>query len=239
MKKILIIFVSVMMVLLSASYVCFAEEIVNESVDSAEVEVVETEVIETEVIETETAENIGFVVDPIVDEETIAESETDTSEDDGKTLREVLEEWLAKGDSVFAEQEWWAVLSAWVRANLDAIIACVGGLSGLIGSLLILLKANPKLRAYINSLGVSCKGWFEGIVSNMEAVVSSVNEDKSQTKLLAEEVKQQRETIALLVNTLEDVIKLSGASEAKKDIYIKEIEAAKARIAEGGDVNEV
>ena len=214
MKKILL-FLMILLLVSSLMSVCFAEELP------------ETETAVETAVETMDETNTEPVVDP------------SEGEDDGKSLRDVLEEWLAKGDAAFAEAEWWAIFSTWVRANLDAILACVGGLAGLIGSLLVLLKTNPQLRAYINSLGTSCKTWFEGILSAMNNVITAVNENKAKNEELAVQVKRQNDAIMLMANAFEDVVKLSGASEAKKDLYIREIEDAKTRIAEGGDISEV
>lgn len=156
-----------------------------------------------------------------------------------KSLRDVLDEWLARGDQTFAGKEWWAVVSTWVRANLDAILACIGGLTALVGSLLMILKSNPKLRAYINSLGTSCKGWFNDISTNVDNVVATLGKETAQSAKVEQSVDKLQQTVVLLVDALEDVIKLSGADETKKDIYIKKIEEAKKSIAEGGDRSEV
>ena len=154
-------------------------------------------------------------------------------------VREVLDAILEKGDETFAGQEWWEVVASWVRSNLGALVAGIGGALALFGSLLVIFRSNPKLRAYVNSLGTSCKNWFESIGSKIESLSTVFDTVSQSSKKMVRTVEKQQKTIALLIDALEDVIKLSGASEGKKDIYITKIEEAKKSIAEDGGGDEI
>lgn len=150
-------------------------------------------------------------------------------------VRDVLDVLLEKGDETFAGQEWWEVVASWVRSNLGALVAGIGGVLALLGLLLV----NPKLRSYVNSLGTACKNWFEIIGNKMESLSTVFDTVSQSSKKMVRTVEKQQKTIALLIDALEDVIKLSGASEGKKDIYITKIEEAKKSIAEDGGGDEV
>lgn len=150
-------------------------------------------------------------------------------------IRDVIDTLLEKGDETFAGKEWWEVAATWVRSNLGAVVAGVAGVITLVGALWLSLRTNPTFRAYVNSLGTSCKTWFETIGKQIKETFDVLGKMAEDIKGMAATIKDLRKVNMLLVDTLEDVIKLSGADEGKKEIYIKKIEEAKKTCSEGGD----
>lgn len=152
-------------------------------------------------------------------------------------VRDILDTLLERGDEQFAGQEWWEVLASWVRSNLGAIVAGLGGVFALVGFVVV----NPKLRSYVSSLGSSCKGWFEKIAASLERLLTGFKDIKGALEAYTRAAERQTRSNMLIVDTLEDVIKLSGADESKKDIYIAKIETAKKTFYEattGGEIGD-
>lgn len=153
-------------------------------------------------------------------------------------VRDVLDTLLEKGDETFTGKEWWEVFASWVRENLGTVVAGVAGVMTLIGSLWMICRTSPTFRAYVNSLGTSCKNWFETIGKKIADVFDVLKKIAADIKDIAKTVKELRSSNLLVVDTLEDVIKLSGADEGKKEIYIKKIEEAKKLCSGDGDQGE-
>lgn len=150
--------------------------------------------------------------------------------DKEQAIRDIIDTMLNEGDELWAEQKPWEIISGWVREHLGEIVAGLGGLVTLVGSLLVLLKTNPRLKAYLNSLGKSCKTWFEGIINSIKDLLEKFEKVDARSMELKEKVSRLEKGVMALVVALEDVIKLSGADEGKKEIYIKQIEQAKAAV---------
>lgn len=208
MKKFLIFTIMVVVLSMCMMTVCFAEAPIEETVEV-------TESIEILLPETAPKTENG--------EMSYGEKE--------EIVKNVLNELLAKGSEVFEGMEWWEVLSTWVRANFDAVIVFVGGFFSLCCVIYYKFCSNPKLKQYVNSVGTSCKGWFEKIDGGVNGIITSLWSFTSKITLLVEKVDVLLNMNLLTVNTLEDVIKLSGADEGKKEIYLINIEAAKKEYA--------
>ena len=150
--------------------------------------------------------------------------------DKEQVVRDVLEKLLEEGDALWAEKEPWKIFQSWVRSHLGEIVAGVGGFVTLIGSLLVLFKTNPRFKASIEQFKKSCSGWLENISEGFGKIMNvcdyvSKTADKTSIK-----VERLEKSVLALVTALEDVIKLSGADEGKKEIYIKQIEQAKSAV---------
>jgi hypothetical protein len=145
-----------------------------------------------------------------------------------------IEDLLDSGDVRFEGRDWWQTLSLWVRQNLGSVVSAIGGIVAAMGVLVTLYRSNPRLRAYVSALGTSCRGWFEQIAGDVHSSRAYLEENLSTLLRLNEEmrVRCDRQTAAVkaLIEALEDVVKLSGASEGKKEIYIKTIKEAKGAI---------
>jgi hypothetical protein len=145
-------------------------------------------------------------------------------------VKDVLDKLLAEGDELLGEKEPWEIFSGWVRNHLGEIIAGVAGFMTLIGSLLVLLKTNPKFKASIEEFKVSCKGWLKNISEGFDKIIDVCKKTKTETLALKKKIDRLEKSISTLTIALEDVIKLSGADEGKKEIYIMDIEKAKSEI---------
>ena len=187
------------------------------------------EAVETDAIETE---SVGTLVAGM----TAAEREA--------LIRDVINTALDKGDESLSGQEWWDVLAAWVRAHLGEIVAAIGGVFAIIAFCVI----NPKVRSYVNVLGTACKNWFGEISSKTEKLVTFFANTDKKIMAMQKRLDAVLQSNMLLVSALEDVIKLSGADEGKKEIYIKTIQEARksiqitdvpAKAEEVGEPNEV
>lgn len=145
-----------------------------------------------------------------------------------------IEDLLDSGDVRFEGKTWWQTLSLWVRRNLGSVVSAIGGLVAAMGVLVTLYRSNPRLRAYVSALGTSCRGWFEQIAGDVHSSRAYLEENLETLLRLNGELRAQcdRQTAAVkaLVEALEDVIKLSGASEGKKEIYIKTVKEARSAI---------
>ena len=181
---------------------------------------VEADAPESDATETEEGGTLG-------DGMTVAERE--------QLIRDVINTVLDEGDENLAGQEWWDVLAAWVRAHLGEIVAAIGGVFALIGFCVL----NPKVRSYVNVLGTACKNWFGEISLRTEKLLMKFTKIDTVIAALQRRVDALIESNMLLVTALEDVIKLSGADEGKKEIYIKSIEAAKETVKKVNETEEV
>lgn len=181
---------------------------------------VEADVPESEATETEEGGTLG-------DGMTATERE--------QLIRDVINTVLDKGDENLAGQEWWDVLAAWVRAHLGEIVAAIGGVFAIIGFCVL----NPKVRAHVNTLGTACKNWFGIISTKTEALDNKFDRTDKSITAMQKQMNGLVQSNMLLVTALEDVIKLSGADEGKKEIYIKTIEEARAMVQKAGEPNEV
>lgn len=152
-------------------------------------------------------------------------------------VKDVLDKLLAEGDELWAEKEPWEVFSGWVRSHIGEIVAGVGGFVTLIGSMLILFKTNPKFRASIELFKKTCAGWLENISKGFDNILAACNKVDTTTDKMEQEVVRLKKSVLALTTALEDVIKLSGADEGKKEIYIKQIEQAKSE-ANGKEAEE-
>ena len=214
MKKLLLFTVVLLALMLALAPVCLAEEVV-------------------EVVETETAEDVGTVTNgEVTGWENLSYTEKE------QMVRDVLDALLEKGDESFAGKEWWEVVATWVRSNLGSVVAGIAGVLTLVGSLWLICRTNPKFKAYVNSLGTACKSWFETIGEKTNEVAGVLREMAANIKEMKRTIAALKESNMLLIETLEDVIKLSGADEGKKEIYIKTIEEAKKACNEGGGGDE-
>lgn len=145
-------------------------------------------------------------------------------------IREVIEALLDGGDGIFEGNSRWEVCAAWVRSNLGEIIAGIAGVITLVGSLLILLKTNPKFGKSIDQFKSVCGGWFKTISDGFSSVKASCSDIRDTADRTSREVKALKAALITMIDSYEDVIKLSGADEGKKEIYIGKIEAAKAEL---------
>lgn len=145
-------------------------------------------------------------------------------------IREVIEALLDGGDGIFEGNSRWEVCAAWVRSNLGEIIAGIAGIITLAGSLLILFKTNPKFGKSIDQFKSVCGGWFKTISDGFSSVKASCSDIRDTADETSREVKALKAALLTLIDSYEDVIKLSGADEGKKEIYIGKIEAAKAEL---------
>ena len=68
---------------------------------------------------------------------------------------------------------------------------------------------------------------------------STLTKNDKRMDKLEKDMKSLKESNLLVVDTLENVIKLSGADEAKKNIYIRTTEEAKDKLKKDGETNEV
>lgn len=180
---------------------------------------------------------MALVVSPICFAEGESVNDDMSYAEKEQLVRDVLDTILERGDEQFAGQEWWEVLASWVRSNLGAIVAGLGGVFALLGVVVV----NPKLRSYVSSLGSSCKGWFEKIATSLERLLTGFKDIKGALEKYTRAAERQTRSNMLIVDTLEDVIKLSGADESKKDIYIAKIETAKKTFYEaapGGEIGD-
>ena len=150
--------------------------------------------------------------------------------DKEQAVRDIIDTLLNEGNEVFADQPWWDTMVDWVNEHMGDIVAGLGGLITLAGALLVLLRTNPKLKAWITSFGKSCKGWFEGIKEGIENLKSQFERVDADSSKLVNKIERLEKCTMALVTAFEDVIKLSGADEGKKEIYIKQIEQAKAAV---------
>lgn len=170
----------------------------------------------------------------VVETETAAESSEVSAEltysEKEQIIKSVLDKLLEEGDALWAEKEPWEVFEGWVRSHIGEIVAGVGGFVTLIGSLLVLFKTNPRFKASIEQFKESCGGWLENISKGFGSIMNAcdyVSKTADKTGLKVERLEQ---SVLALITALEDVIKLSGADEGKKEIYIKQIEQAKAAV---------
>lgn len=150
--------------------------------------------------------------------------------DKEQAIRDIIDTMLNEGDELFAEQPWWQVFACWVKEHVGEIVAGVGGFVTLIGALLVLLKTNPKLKAWITSFGKSCKAWFESISDGIDKLKKSFSSVDDKAEKVVKKIDRLERCVLGLVEAFEDVVKLSGADEGKKEIYIKQIEQAKAAV---------
>lgn len=145
-------------------------------------------------------------------------------------VKDVLDKLLAEGDELWAEKEPWEVFSGWVRSHIGEIVAGVGGFVTLVGSLLVLFKTNPRFKASIEQFKKSCSGWLENISEGFGKIMNACDYVSKTADKTSLKVERLEKSVLALVTALEDVIKLSGADEGKKEIYIKQIDQAKAAV---------
>lgn len=147
-----------------------------------------------------------------------------------QAIKDALEKLLEEGDALWAEKEPWEIFQSWVRSHLGEIVAGVGGFVTLIGSLLVLFKTNPRFKASIEQFKKSCSGWLENISEGFGKIMNACDYVSKTADKTSLKVERLEKSVLALVTALEDVIKLSGADEGKKEIYIKQIEQAKAAV---------
>lgn len=145
-------------------------------------------------------------------------------------VKGVLDKLLEEGDELWSEKEPWEIFEGWVRSHMGEIIAGVGGFITLAGSLLVLFKTNPRFKASIEEFKLSCKGWLKNISEGFDNILNACNKVDSATSKIVKKVNRLENTVLVLVTALEDVIKLSGADEGKKELYIRQIENAKSAV---------
>lgn len=170
----------------------------------------------------------------VVESEAVAETSEVSAEltysEKEQIIKNVLDKLLEEGDALWAEKEPWEIFEGWVRSHIGEIVAGVGGFVTLIGSLLVLFKTNPRFKASIEQFKKSCGVWLENISEGFGRIMNVcdyVSKTADKTSLKVERLEL---SVLALVTALEDVIKLSGADEGKKEIYIKDIEQAKAAV---------
>lgn len=147
-----------------------------------------------------------------------------------QAIKDALEKLLEEGDALWSEKEPWEIFQSWVRSHLGEIVAGVGGFVTLIGSLLVLFKTNPRFKASIEQFKKSCSGWLENISEGFGKIMNACDYVSKTADKTSLKVERLEKSVLALVTALEDVIKLSGADEGKKEIYIKQIEQAKAAV---------
>ncbi len=171
-------------------------------------------------------------------------------------LRLVIE----TGNGHFSWWTWWEAFSSFVQNNKGSIVSAAGGICAAIGTLVTVFKYNPKIKAWFNTLGVGFKTWCESFGKKVEDTRTAVDSLKKEMKDFLDDMRdilkassgfldssrvkteKQEAAILALIEAFEDVVKLSGASEEKKDIYIKNIENAKTAIGgvtDGKDRKEI
>lgn len=147
-----------------------------------------------------------------------------------QAIREILNKLLDEGDEIFSEAKPWEAFSGWVREHSGNIVAVVAGMITLVGALLVLLRTNPQLKAYVTSLGKSWKSWVESVTNTLDGIGKKMGDVKNGSDDVVKNVKNLQKMVSALTEALEDVIKLSGADEEKKAIYINRIETAKTEV---------
>lgn len=136
---------------------------------------------------------------------------------------------LQKGDELFEDQPWWTSFSSMVRENMPVIVTSLAGAIAFVGSIL-LWKSRTKIREYIDAFKESVKKWLSSLNTKANEIKTVVDESKESMANIKQELISMRNTTALLIDALEDIIKLSGADEGKKDLYIMNIEKAKSEL---------
>lgn len=159
--------------------------------------------------------------------------ETETAEagysNDEQDIADGLSGALQKGDEIFSGRPWWDSFSTLVRDNMSVIVTAISGAIAFVGSLL-LWKSRTKIREYISGLGKALKDWLSVLKTELGEIKSSTEKLQSDISKVKRELEKIKKADVLTVDALEDMIKLSGADEGKKDIYIMQVEKAKAAI---------
>ncbi len=135
----------------------------------------------------------------------------------------------------------WSEICTFVEKNYATLAATGGGIFAMVGVAVTTFKLNPKVFGWIESFGSSIKKWIEDLsenaknaVDNVEDLEKKLDEFTNEVLGIVREIKKntekQRDATMAMIEAFEDVVKLSGASEEKKDIYIAKIEDARRRL---------
>lgn len=136
---------------------------------------------------------------------------------------------IQKGDELFANEPWWDAFSTLVKNNMTTIVTSIAGAIAFFGSLL-LWKSRTKIKEYISGLGKALKEWFSSLNNKTKEIKESVEKLNSGIEEIQKNLEKLKNADILTVDALEDMIKLSGADEGKKDIYLIKLEKAKSEI---------
>ena len=186
---------------------------------------------------------------------TETESETETDKNLINSISQAInanEDIAGTLDAILAElnayyqgaEGWDAVYLFYVRYRA-AIITVVSVIVFIIGAAVyvkihkrsdrLAYKNLQTVSAISNTVNDSLNATAENYAKLEDKVNESMIATKRQTNATERSVRNQQKALELMAEALEDVIKLSGADEAKKSIYLSNIEKAKKAVSENED----
>lgn len=186
---------------------------------------------------------------------TETESETETDKNLINSISQAInanEDIAGTLDAILAElnayyqgaEGWDAVYLFYVRYRA-AIITVVSVIVFIIGAAVyvkihkrsdrLAYKNLQTVSAISNTVNDSLNATAENYAKLEDKVNESMIATKRQTNATERSVRDQKKALELMAEALEDVIKLSGADEAKKSIYLSNIEKAKKAVSENED----
>ena len=187
--------------------------------------------------------------------ETESETETETDKNLINSISQAInanEDIAGTLDAILAElnayyqgaEGWDAVYLFYVRYRA-AIITVVSVIVFIIGAAVyvkihkrsdrLAYKNLQTVSAISNTVNDSLNATAENYAKLEDKVNESMIATKRQTNATERSVRDQKKALELMAEALEDVIKLSGADEAKKSIYLSNIEKAKKAVSENED----